>query len=84
MRIAFQGGEMYANHEYKSSGIFLDKDIDIVKTAYEAVVSGERDPALSRADVARYVLKMYDRGVVNPSKLQQLAALYFRTKLRGG
>jgi hypothetical protein len=47
-------------------------------------VSAERDPALCPADVARYVLKMYDRGVVDPSKLQQLAALYFRTKLRVG
>ncbi len=75
---------MHANDGYKSSGIFLDQDINIVKAAYDTVVSAERDPALCRADVARYVLKMYDRGVVDPSKLQQLAVLYFRTKLRVG
>lgn len=75
---------MNASHDYQSSGIFLNEDINIVQAAYENVVSAERDPALCRADVARYVLKMYDRGVVDPSKLQQLAALYFRTKLRVG
>ncbi|OAE47944.1 hypothetical protein [Agrobacterium tumefaciens] len=73
---------MYANHEYQSSGIFLDEDINIVKAAFDNVVSAEPDPALCRAEVARYVLKMYDRGVVDPLKLQQLTALYFRTKLR--
>jgi len=75
---------MQTNHEYLSAGIFLNEDINIVKAAYENVVSAERDPTLCPADVARYVLKMYDRGVVDPSKLQQLAALYFRTKLRVG
>ncbi|QDG94401.1 hypothetical protein NIBR502774_17710 (plasmid) [Rhizobium sp. NIBRBAC000502774] len=75
---------MPANHEYQSSGIFLNDDINIVKSAYENVLSVERDPALPRTDVARYVLKMYDRGVVDPLKLQRLAALYFRTKLRIG
>ncbi|WP_233284842.1 hypothetical protein [Agrobacterium tumefaciens] len=70
-------GEMHANHEYESSGIFLNDDINIVK----AVVSSEEGPALCRADVARYVLKMYDRGLVDLSKLQQMAALYFRNKI---
>ncbi|AAK90662.2 hypothetical protein EXN51_15080 [Agrobacterium fabrum] len=36
------------------------------------------------AAFARYVLRTFDRGVVDPSKLQQLPALYFRTKLRIG
>ncbi|CUX50002.1 MULTISPECIES: hypothetical protein [Rhizobium/Agrobacterium group] len=75
---------MHASHEYQSSGIFLNEDINIVKAAYENVLSAERDPALCRADVARYVLKMYDRGVVDPLKLQRLATLYFRTKLLVG
>lgn len=75
---------MAATHEYKSSGIFLDDDINIVKAAYDNVLLGESDQTLSRMDVARYVLKMYDRGVVDPAKLQRLAELYFRTKLRLG
>lgn len=49
------------------AGIFLNDDINIVKAACDTVVSAEHDPALRRADVARYVLKMYDRGVVDPS-----------------
>lgn len=75
---------MLAHHEYQSSGIFLNDDINVVKAAYENVLSAEHDLALCRTDVARYVLKMYDRGVVDPLKLQQLAGLYFRTKLRVG
>lgn len=75
---------MQASHDYLTSGIFLNEDINIVKAAYENVLSAEQDPALCRTDVARYVLKMYDRGVVDPLKLQRLAALYFRTKLRVG
>lgn len=75
---------MQVNYEYQSSGIFLNEDINIIEAAYENVLSVERNPALGRADVARYVLKMYDRGVVDPLKLQRLATLYFRTKLRVG
>jgi|EndMetStandDraft_2_1072991.scaffolds.fasta_scaffold1945051_1 hypothetical protein len=81
---AFQGGEMHEHHYYQRSGIFLNEDINVVKSAYETVLSAEPDSALSATDVARYVLKMYDRGVVDPSKLQGLAVLYFRTKLRVG
>ncbi|WCJ64167.1 hypothetical protein [Agrobacterium tumefaciens] len=75
---------MQINYGYQSSGIFLNEDINIIEAAYENVLSLERNPALCRADVARYVLKMYDRGVVDPLKLQRLATLYFRTKLRVG
>ncbi|MDP9563395.1 UNVERIFIED_ORG: hypothetical protein J2740_004607 [Rhizobium nepotum] len=75
---------MQASHEYQSSGIFLNEDINIVKAAYEKVLSTERDLDLCRMDVARYVLKMYERGIVDPLKLERLAALYFRTKLRVG
>ncbi|MDO3445536.1 hypothetical protein [Agrobacterium sp. V1] len=75
---------MQVNYEYQSSGIFLNEDMNIIEAAYENVLSVERNPALCRADVARYVLKMYDRGVVDPLKLQRLATLYFRTKLRVG
>jgi len=75
---------MSANCAYQSSGIFLDDDINIVKAAYDGVLSAEQDPCLRVDEVARYVLKMYDRGIVDPGKLQRMSALYFRTKLRVG
>lgn len=57
---------MHEHHYYQRSGIFLNEDINVVKSAYETVLSAEPDSALSATDVARYVLKMYDRGVVDP------------------
>ncbi|MGV1821799.1 hypothetical protein G6L32_26085 [Agrobacterium tumefaciens] len=75
---------MSVNRAFQSSGIFLDDDINIVKAAYDGVLSTEQDPYLRVDEVARYVLKMYDRGVVDPGKLERLSTLYFRTKLRVG
>ncbi len=48
---------MPANHEYQSSGIFMNDDINIVKLTSENFLSAEKDPALSGTDVARYILK---------------------------
>ncbi len=75
---------MSAVREYLRSAIFLNDDINVVQAAYERVLLSQPDPALCREEIARYVLAMYNRGIIDPEKLERLATLYFRTKLRVG
>lgn len=56
----------------------------VVQGAYERVLLSQPDSALCREEVARYVLTMYNRGIIDPAKLERPAILYFRTKLRVG
>jgi hypothetical protein len=75
--------KLSAYRAYQSSGIFLNDDINTVKSAYDSVLTGEHDPSLCVEDVARYVLKMYNRGIVDPGKLHEMSALYFRMRRAG-
>lgn len=74
---------MSAQHQYHTPGVFLNHDVSVVRAAYEGVMAqgwGRTSP--SDAEVARYVLRMYDRGIVDIDRLQELAALHFRNRLR--
>ncbi|MDQ1199326.1 hypothetical protein QE435_005083 [Rhizobium sp. SORGH_AS 787] len=67
------------HYQHQSPGVFLNDDLRIVQTAYSGVIA-QVCKALgpSHAEVARYVLRMYDRGIVDPQKLQQIATLHFK------
>ncbi|NTJ44876.1 hypothetical protein G6L28_19985 [Agrobacterium larrymoorei] len=70
---------MSLHHGHQNPGIFLNEDMQIVQSAFDQVL-GERWEAIgpSGSEVARYVLRMYDRGIVDPVQLARLACLHFR------
>ncbi len=75
---------MSLHHGYQDPGIFLNEDMHIVQNAYDLVCAEQREALEpSRPEVARYVLRMYDRGIVDPIKLTRLASLHFRSKYHG-
>ncbi|MGN8153710.1 hypothetical protein ACTJK5_15695 [Agrobacterium sp. 22094] len=73
---------MCFQYEHQSQGVFLNDDMRVVQTAYNGVLSEQWEPiAPDTADVARYVLRMYDRGIVDAEKMTRLASLHFRYRL---
>lgn len=69
-------------YEHQSQGVFLNDDMRVIQAAYRGVIA-ENWQALGpdTADVARYVLRMYDRGIVDADKLTRLTSLHFRNRL---
>lgn len=54
----------------------------VIQAAYSGVMSEQWEPlGPDTADVARYVLRMYDRGIVDAEKLTRLTSLHFRNRL---
>ncbi|MDQ1183978.1 hypothetical protein QE408_001100 [Agrobacterium larrymoorei] len=73
---------MSFQYEHQSQGIFLNDDMHIVQSAYSGVISEQWESlGPDTADVARYVLRMYDRGIVDADKLTRLTSLHFRRRL---
>ena len=69
----------YENHR---QGVFLNDDMRVVQTAYNCVLSERWEPVgPDTADAAGYVLRMYDRGIVDADKLTRLTSLHFRNRL---
>lgn len=74
---------MSFHYQHQSPGVFLNDDLRIVQTAYSGVIGeGWKTFEPCHAEVARYVLRMYDRGIVDPQKLQQITSLHFQSRLR--
>lgn len=74
---------MSLHYQHQSPGVFLDDDLRIAQTAYSGVIAeGWKTLEPCHAEVARYVLRMYDRGIVDPNKLQQITTLYFQSRLQ--
>lgn len=73
---------MAFQYENQSQGVFLNDDMRVIQAAYSGVMSEQWEPlGPDTADVARYVLRMYDRGIVDAEKLTRLTSLHFRNRL---
>ena len=76
-------GKMSLLYQHQSPGVFLNDDLRIVHIAYSGVIAeGWETLKPCHAEVARYVLRMYDRGIVDPAKLQQIASLHFHSRMQ--
>ncbi len=75
-------GKMSFHYQHQSPGIFLNDDLKVVHIAYSGVMGeGWQTAKPCQAEVARYVLRMYDRGIVDPGKLQRITSLHFHSRL---
>ncbi|WP_288426462.1 hypothetical protein [uncultured Agrobacterium sp.] len=74
---------MSFHYQHQSPGVFLNDDLRIVQTAYSGVIAEVGQTFRpSHAEVARYVLRMYDRGIVDAQKLQQITSLHFHSRIQ--
>lgn len=70
---------MFFDDEGRSTGVFLNEDLRLAQIAYLRVIGKCGDVAVPyQSEVARYVLRMYERGLVDPEKLAELTCAHFR------